>query len=349
MKYAHSIEQSTAYLRQALPLMSRQAAALHPISYAVWYEHVAGSNPPLSASLERRTRNGAVLDEDATLALYNTHIAAIDADLSRRVSEGFQKALSNISRSASRVGDDASEYGRVLEQWSTELAGAAPEAGLGQTVEFLLRHTRDMQGSVAALRRHLDDSRREIEHLRQEVSRARQDAMADGLTGLMNRRGFDAVLADCLAREDFLSLNGPSVLLADIDFFKRLNDSYGHLFGDKVLRTIAQILKGNVKGKDVAARYGGEEFVILLPDTPLEGARHLAEEIRREVEKCSIKQLSSAQTVGNITVSLGVATYRSGESAHDFLGRADNALYASKKGGRNRVTVEEPADANHLA
>ncbi|MDD5248358.1 MAG: GGDEF domain-containing protein [Rhodocyclaceae bacterium] len=337
MKYVDSMEKSAEFLRQALPLMSRQAAALHPVSYAVWYEYVAGINPPLKASIDGRTKNGAVLDEQATLELFHKHIADIDEDVSRRVSEGFQKALADISRSASQAGDHASEYGRVLEKWSADLAHSTPGAGLGGAVDLLLRHTRNMQESTAALKANLDESRREIEQLRQEVRKARQDALADGLTGLMNRRGFDSVLAACVSACD--AERAPSLLIADIDFFKRINDSYGHLFGDKVILGIAQILKDNVKGKDIAARYGGEEFVILLPETPLEGAQHLAEKIRSEVERCRIKRAHHNAAVGNITISVGVASYRNGESAHDFLGRADSALYLSKNQGRNRVTV----------
>ena len=195
-----------------------------------------------------------------------------------------------------------------------------------------------MLGSMTSLRGRLDDSRREIEQLRQEVDKAREDALADGLTGLSNRKGFDKALAACLSAAEPED-EGPSLLITDIDFFKRVNDTYGHLFGDKVIRAVAQILKDNVKGKDTAARYGGEEFVILLPDTPVEGARHLAEKVRATVERCRIKRTDNNQAVANITVSLGVASYREGESANEFMARAESALYDSKNQGRNRVTV----------
>ncbi|MBI5108197.1 MAG: GGDEF domain-containing protein, partial [Rhodocyclales bacterium] len=130
-------------------------------------------------------------------------------------------------------------------------------------------------------------------------------------------------------------------LMADIDHFKQVNDTYGHVFGDKVLRAVAQILQDNVKGKDTAARYGGEEFIVLLPDTPLEGARQLAERIRGIVERCRIKRSGDQGAVANIMVSLGAASLRGGERATDFIARADAALYTSKTSGRNRVTVAQ--------
>ncbi|MCK9388439.1 MAG: GGDEF domain-containing protein [Sulfuritalea sp.] len=336
MKYSDSIEKSAEYLRQALPLMSRQATALHPVSYAVWYEYVAGNNSSLRASIDDHTQNGAILDEKTTAEIFRKHIAELDEDAARRVSEGFQKIMADMSQSASLAGDQANQFGGVLEKWSEGLAGS--QLGTDGGIDVLLQHTRSMQGSIGSLKGRLDESRNEIEQLRREVSQAREDALADGLTGLINRRGFDMALAGCLSAFE-AEEQGPSLLMTDIDFFKRVNDNYGHLFGDKVIRAVAQILKDNVKGKDTAARYGGEEFVILLPDTPLEGARHLAERIRTSVEKFRIKRTDKNEAVANITVSLGVTSYRHGESGSDFVARADAALYASKHQGRNRVTV----------
>ena len=338
MKYSDSVEKSAEYLRQALPFMSRQAAALHPISYAVWYEYVSGNNSSLNASIDGLTQNGAVLDEKTTLELYQKHIVELDEQVAQRVSAGFQKVMADMFRSVSEAGDEANQFGSVLEKWSEGVVGSRPGAEAG--VDDLLQHTRPMQGSISSLKGRLDESRHEIEQLRQEVSKAREDALADGLTGLTNRKGFDMALAACLSASQ-AEEQGPSLLITDIDLFKRVNDTYGHVFGDKVIRAVAQILKDNVKGKDTAARYGGEEFVILLPDTPLAGAHRLAERIRATVEKCRIKRANSNEAVASITVSLGVASFRDGESASEFVARADSALYASKHQGRNRVTIAE--------
>ena len=127
--------------------------------------------------------------------------------------------------------------------------------------------------------------------------------------------------------------------MADIDHFKQVNDTYGHVFGDKVIQAVATILKHNVKGKDTAARYGGEEFVVLLPDTPIEGAHQLAENIRSLVASARVRKSMEDWAPAGFSVSLGVANYRVGESVADFIARADAALYASKSAGRNRVTV----------
>ncbi|HZV53461.1 MAG TPA: GGDEF domain-containing protein [Rhodocyclaceae bacterium] len=339
MEYHDSIEQSAEYLRRALPLMSRQAAALTPISYAVWYEYVAGINPSLRARIDELTRDGHLLDNEVTADLFRKHVAELDQEIADRVNLGFQKIMVDVSQSAAKAGNEAGQFGTALEKWSAGLANSGADAATATTdLTTLLRHTREMQLSVGTLKCRLDDSQKEIEQLRQEVSRAREDALADGLTGLVNRRGFDMALTECLSALSPPS-PGPSLLITDIDHFKRVNDNYGHLFGDKVLRVVAQILRDSVKGRDTAARYGGEEFVILLPQTPIEGARALAEQIRTTVERCRIKRGDSQESIGAITISLGVASHRAGESASEFIARADSALYASKNDGRNRITV----------
>jgi diguanylate cyclase len=317
--------------------MAKQDAAMHPISFSVWYEHVAGMNAALSAQLDRVLATGPALTDDATQELYRKYIASMDEQSAQQVAAGFQRVLSDISESATQAGKQASHFGTALEEWSGLLA-THPGQDLHAGASDILNDTRKMQSAIGALNERLDNSQVEIERLQAEVVRAREDALSDGLTGLANRRRFDTALVTCLA-EVADQPSGPSLLMADIDHFKKINDNYGHLFGDKVIRSIAQILKDNVRGNDVAARYGGEEFVILLPDTPLVGARAVAEKIRNTVAGCRVLRNGSTEPAASISISIGIAHYCVSESPTDFVGRADAALYTSKTQGRNRVTV----------
>jgi diguanylate cyclase len=336
LKYRDSVEKSAEYLRLALQHMSKQSAALHPVSYAVWYEYVAGNNASLKSSIDEHLQKGATLDESATHDIYHQHVADINEHVARRVSEGIQKVMAELSTSAARAGDQAGQFGTALEKWRDDLSAAKPDAK--PDAGAILNLTRTMQDSVAVLKDRLDDSHREIEQLRQEVVKAREEGQADGLTGLLNRRGFDQAIAACLAELDHGNV-GPSLLIADIDHFKRVNDTYGHVFGDRVLAAVGQILKKCVKGKNTAARFGGEEFIVLLPAAPVDEAGQLAEQIRTMVQGCRIKRSSDKEAVANITISLGVTGFRAGESVTDFVARADAALYVSKNEGRNRVTI----------
>ena len=338
IKYQDTIEQSAEYLRLALPLMSRQAAALHLVSYGVWYEYVAGFNKPLRNAIDELTRNGKVLDEALTSELFRTHIAELDEQTARRIAAGCRKVMANVSQDAANAGEHANRFGNTLQQLSEGLGNADSGSVSENGISRLLSGTREIQGAIATLQERLDDSRMEIEKLQQDVNRAREAAFTDELTGLVNRRGFEVALAAFLSTEDSRA-KSTCLLLADIDHFKRVNDTYGHLVGDKVLRAVGQVLKANVKGKDMAARFGGEEFVVLLPETSIDGARALAENLRSTIEGSRIRRSDNRQEIAQVTVSFGIASYCAGESAKDFVSRVDSALYASKHQGRNRVTA----------
>ena len=135
-----------------------------------------------------------------------------------------------------------------------------------------------------------------------------------------------------------------SLLMTDIDHFKTFNDTFGHIPGDQVLRLVAQAVKQNVKGQDVAARYGGEEFAVVLPRTALRQAATVGEHIRRAVLGKELMKRSTGEHLGRITISIGVAALRSNDTVPALIGRADAALYAAKRSGRNRVVCETDAE-----
>lgn len=345
MKYEHSVEKSAEYLRQAIQRMAKQKAALHPISYAVWYDYVAGTNAALNHEVDNLIAKKQALDENSTTQMFQKHIAEADDETAQRVSNGFQKVMTDISNSASKAGTDAEKFGSALEQW----AGDISQEDLANDLNLnnLFAQTHNIKGSIGSLKAQLAESTREIEALKNEIRKAKDEALSDGLTGLINRKGFDMALAVCLTTAS--KAQGPSLLIADIDFFKRINDTYGHLFGDKVIQAVSQILKAHAKGTQTAARYGGEEFVLLLPETSLDEAQRIADKIRTTVEKISIKNSLKNESVANITISLGVASYTQGESMLEFVARADSALYQSKHAGRNRVSVAPAKKASIAA
>jgi diguanylate cyclase len=145
----------------------------------------------------------------------------------------------------------------------------------------------------------------------------------------------EKAIADSTATSEPLSL-----MLTDIDHFKSFNDSFGHLTGDQVLRLVAMSVKHNVKGKDTAARYGGEEFAVILPNTVLRAATTVANHIRREVMSKELMKRSTGEKLGHVTISMGVATLRTGDTCQSLIERADACLYAAKRSGRNRVICE---------
>jgi diguanylate cyclase len=209
-----TIERSAELLREALPWMSRQAAALHPVSYAVWFEYVARANAPLRAAVDEHLAREGRLDEFATHALFKRHVADVDPESAQRVVDGMQRLLGGIGEAAAAAGAHAARFGASLAQLAGALERGDAARGIGldaavahngppprllaDVVAEVIADTGTMRSQIGGLQQRLADSRREIERLRDEVRRARDEALRDSLTGLANRRAFDQALAACL-------------------------------------------------------------------------------------------------------------------------------------------------------
>lgn len=175
----------------------------------------------------------------------------------------------------------------------------------------------------------------------QRFSSVKTMAIYDTLTGLYNRRYLEERLM-AETQKVFYGGGALSLVMVDIDHFKKVNDTFGHTAGDLVLKEIATLLKNSTRKKDTVARYGGEEFILILPEAGLEVTVAIAERIRRQIEHTSFEV---GQTQLNLTVSLGISSFPShhARSKEDLIQMADQALYDAKRGGRNRVCVYKPA------
>ena len=172
-------------------------------------------------------------------------------------------------------------------------------------------------------------------------SKVLQYATLDALTNLNNRRQFEVRLKQEIATTK-RQKNPLCAMMVDIDFFKKVNDTYGHASGDAVLRTVASIIKEHLRESDIPSRYGGEEFAVLLPYTHIEEAKIVGERLRKAVETTPIP--IDKKNI-NVTISMGLAEFNVKETGEELFKRADSALYEAKEGGRNRVCVD--LSANH--
>jgi diguanylate cyclase len=326
-------------LRLSLPLMSKHASSFHPVSYAIWYEHVSRRTPALTDNLTGVTARGAKLSEDETYHLYQQYVLSAAERNFARANGEFDRVMGDVTGSMAAAQEKTSAYATSLNSFATELSDdGLTGSPIHQRVQTVLRDTKETSASIDVLCHLLEDSCQEITKLRAELARSRDEALHDPLTLIANRRAFDDAL-EALSFEAQKQNSQLSLLMLDLDHFKKINDTYGHLFGDRVLRSVAKMFQSTVKGRDLAARYGGEEFAILLPATPINGAMALAESIRTQVQRLQFKRVDNQEIVGGITISIGASIYRPNEPLAQFVNRADEALYASKRAGRNRVTA----------
>ena len=277
------------------------------------------------------------LDEVSCHKIYKRYLSETARDDAvRKISDQVAMAVSEIAGMLGAVKSASNEYGGTLENVTDKIESAETLEDLSLVVSSLVQDTKKMVEKNLELELQLVNSSNQVSELRKNLDNVKKEAMTDGLTGLYNRKAFDKQIRDCI--EEAADVGAPLVvMMLDIDHFKQFNDTFGHQVGDQVLRLVARTLIDNLKGRDVAARYGGEEFSIILPETSLASGLKVAEQLRRMVETKEVVNKSSHETLGRITLSIGVAEYKGGESISDFIERADAALYSAKRSGRNRV------------
>jgi diguanylate cyclase len=333
------LEKNAELLRMVLPLMTRHSIPATPENYAVWYEYAAKSKPALMEEIDEAIKKKMPFSMEFNDRLYREHVAESDISNLLQIRQQVQRIIEEAGTSLTATGDSADRYGKSLESFSDSCAKSPSLKGLGNLLSTILLETRGMQETAQTMRRSFEDKSSEIQSLRKELEEVRRHATVDPLTGLENRGSLLVALEEAI-EEAPNSRADLCIIMIDIDHFKRVNDSYGHLVGDKVISYVAGVLKKSIKGKDTACRFGGEEYLLLLPDTPFAGALKLAESIRRTVAEARLVRSGSREPLGQITISAGAARYQRGESPNELIERADQALYKSKNDGRNRVTAE---------
>jgi diguanylate cyclase len=321
----------------------RQPAS--PRHFEIWYTYATGYNPSLNQMIhEMLARDGTLTEVDIN-RVYETFISPIRfTDRIDDVGAQFKGEIEQVMAMIGAAAGSAFNYTENLANASEKLDNADDGAGVRVIVESLVQATKEVERINKALEARLSASKVEISELQEILEAVRSESLTDPLTSLANRKFFDDALVKTLAaahaRRESLSL-----MLMDIDHFKKFNDSYGHLTGDQVLRLVAAAVKQNVKGQDITARYGGEEFAVILPSTALRSAITVADQIRRAVMNKELVKRSTGQNLGRVTMSIGVATLAEADTPQSLIERADMCLYAAKRSGRNRVIGEADPEA----
>ena len=326
--------------RRALAEAERRGLPPEPRVFEVFYVFVGAEAARLVGAVEALLPEGGGANLDALERIHEAHLS-LDGQAERFLDVGRQVELelALLSESLARrsATNDAFQYD--LTRARDGMSILARPGTVKQTIRDLIdltgRHAQQIEGHDA----ELAAARSQISDLQDELLELRESAFLDHLTGLANRRRFDSALE--LAVHEGHERGPLSLVICDLDHFKRINDGFGHAVGDSVLKQFARLLRQNVQGKDTAARFGGEEFALILPRTERLGARHVAERVRQELAARAFVVSGSRKRLGTVTASLGVAEWRRGETGADLIARADAALYKAKNSGRNRVIVAD--------
>ena len=334
------LKTTTAIAKRVLPKMAEWKVPMTPENYHLWFEYSIGSNQKLTSDINAIIASKKPFTSEVNKRLYDQYVGN---EQNERLVEQVQKETQKIFR---RIVDDilvtnksTSDYSRKLKEYSNKLDEAKKLSDVQYIVKDMMSDTHQMAAATRNLKDRLEEATTQAEGLRQQLVKTEREALIDALTGLHNRKAFDRKAKDLNAAFQRYG-TGFSVIMLDIDFFKSFNDKYGHQTGDEVLRIVGSILHDSLKGKDFPARYGGEEFVVLLLMTPLKNACTVAEQIRKDISAKNLKVIKTGESLGNITVSLGVSEINSGDTIDSVIERADKALYLAKDAGRNNVKAE---------
>ncbi len=331
-------ERDVSVLKAVLPLMSRHAAGYHPISYTVWYEYSKGTNQGLRQDIDTELKRIERLTVPLTYSFYTKHLVEPAQRVILSARSGLLDLVGKVKTAVQEVDQGASAFDAHLNTFQKDLASATTIEDLDTQVSSLLAESQRFSQGFGKLATELDERKNEVRRLTDELSQLREDAQTDSLSGLLNRRGFDREL-ERMTSKDAAGSCDLAVIMFDIDHFKKINDTYGHPLGDVVISAVGRVIRECLGSAGVAARYGGEEFVVLLPQKTISAAQDIAEAIRKRVAEGKIRRRHNDNPIAGVTISAGVAAWYLTDDPSSLIERADLALYASKRAGRNCVTV----------
>jgi diguanylate cyclase len=338
-------EYATTVADRANRLMSHQSIPPTPENFSVWFSYAMGGSQALKKTIDILLANNRAFDPSINHDLYVTYVnpqprGSLTGDFPEQLHGVIASAQAFL---ATAISDNRSQIETLGEVSSQVEVAADPR----KIIHKLVKELSNATARSSALEANLVKASEELDQIRDSLKLAEQHSNTDALTGLANRRSLEAFLrsAQIAAVERASPL---SILMLDIDHFKKFNDSFGHQVGDQVLRLVARVLQESVRDCDLAARYGGEELLAVLPDADLDSCIDIAERVRRRVADARLTRRATGEAISSVTVSIGTAQFRSSEAPEALIERCDRALYEAKRAGRNR-TVGETAVGDGIA
>ncbi len=336
-----NLQRANEYAKSAMLRMEFLGLAPTPDNYRLLYAYASGRIPEIKSIVDDAIRKGG-LNAEQVHQIHEKYLRQQgDAEAMAANLKTLTAELAHVMEAMGEARAGTQQFNQTLSTFTGEIS--KPTVTIDQlrsTIAKVAQETKAITQHNQELQNKLNQSSAQLDTLKEDLTKAQKESITDPLTNVGNRKHFVNELKRLVFEADEQKA-ALSLLMIDIDYFKKFNDQHGHLVGDQVLKLVARTLTENVKGRDVVARYGGEEFVIILPQTRLTDASKVGEALRTFVAQKKIIRRDNNQSLGSVTISMGVAQYQSGEALADFLRRADAGVYMAKNAGRNRVVVQD--------
>ncbi|HFD86697.1 MAG TPA: GGDEF domain-containing protein, partial [Gammaproteobacteria bacterium] len=299
--YEETIERAAELVRMVIPKLAQAKLPINPINYALWYEYFLGRDKALMNSLDQLVKDTDCCASEAAENLFRLHILGVPTDRLEMIGGKVHSILDSTSDLLDNTSGHLEQFNREMTHTQAVLDEAVDPAEIRPLVTGLIKASESMITSNSELSQQLTIRSGEIERLKHEIETIRAEAALDPLTGVANRKTLQEAIVNALANQSSSQKRYVCLIMIDIDRFKVVNDNFGHLVGDRVLRYVAEVLTESVKGKDTVARFGGEEFCVVLPNTTPEGAQAVAENIRKTIEEARLRRGKDGTLLGKIT------------------------------------------------
>ena len=331
-------EYATTVAEEAMRRMAQHRVPATPNNYQLWFTYALGSSTDLKRTLDILISNKQKFDAATNHDLYTTYIGSrgTEAAVVHQVSQQLHGVMDSAKQYlTAAIAENRTHMEAIGDVADSTNSGVDPKLLIEKLVSELARTT----ARAAELEVKFGEKSRELDTIRDSLHKSEERAKTDTLTGLPNRLALEEFFRD--VQIEAMEKDEPlSVLLIDVDHFKKFNDNFGHVVGDQVLKLVSKALRDRVREHDLPARYGGEELIAVLPRTDLATCEAIAERIRKSIADGRFTRRSTGEILPQITVSIGVGQFQFGESMADLVDRCDRALYLAKKAGRNRVMSE---------
>jgi len=335
MLHTQPTKQAAEYLRQVIPLLTQEKLPPTPINYSVFYCYLSGFSSALTQVVDSIRQDKKTFTLPLMLELYEKYVLGSETlEQQEKVQQSLEQVMREASEEVAQVNNEASDYTTLITQHSNTLSTDKDPQAMSLVLNQILQDTRSMVKSNKLIQERMQETNNEITKLKTELASVKEAAEQDALTGLKNRGAFDQKIKHIMTSKEAKEV---SLIMIDIDLFKRINDNFGHLVGDRVIRYISSLLTQLIDKKHFISRYGGEEFTVILEGVPAEDAQLLANKVRIAMANSKLQRKGSHDTLGQVTLSAGIASLSVKDNAESFISRADKALYHAKETGRNKV------------